>query len=265
MKKGIQILKPCHENWDKMSPAEKGRFCGSCQKQVHDVTTWTDTQIKSQYYANNQQLCIRIPQERLSDPSKAKPRLVLFLAFVLAIWLSFKSNVSKAFSISPISDPKEDDKRIKLDSIIVKGSIQDTIEANEPLAFAAIQIRRGNKMLASAISDLEGNFNITVKDDSLYQGDSLLIQVNYVGFKELKKYFKIKPVVDSTVYLESGIINLDELRIVVERDLDFVTGIMVMGIYVPDVQIQTKPILIDQFDTKTYYSDDIFNYNFGRD
>ena len=73
------------------------------------------------------------------------------------------------------------------------------------------------------------------------------------------------PVTDSTVYLESGIINLDELRIVVEREHEFVTGIMVMGIYIPDAQMQIKPPRMDPFDTKTYYSDDIFNYNFGRD
>jgi len=47
MLKNIQlsIPKPCHENWDAMSPVEKGRFCGSCQKQVVDFSNMNDWQI----------------------------------------------------------------------------------------------------------------------------------------------------------------------------------------------------------------------------
>lgn len=47
MKKAIQIsiASPCHENWDQMDKAEKGKFCGSCQKQVIDFTNMSDHEI----------------------------------------------------------------------------------------------------------------------------------------------------------------------------------------------------------------------------
>lgn len=41
----ISIPKPCSENWDSMSPNEKGRFCAVCSKTVVDFTEKTPAEI----------------------------------------------------------------------------------------------------------------------------------------------------------------------------------------------------------------------------
>ena len=41
----LTIPKPCHEDWNKMQPEEKGKFCGSCQKQVVDFSNMNDRQV----------------------------------------------------------------------------------------------------------------------------------------------------------------------------------------------------------------------------
>jgi len=41
----LQIPEPCHEDWNKMTPVDKGRFCDSCQKAVHDFTGMSDAQL----------------------------------------------------------------------------------------------------------------------------------------------------------------------------------------------------------------------------
>lgn len=41
----LSIPEPCHQDWELMTPAEQGRFCGSCQKVVHDFTAMTDEEL----------------------------------------------------------------------------------------------------------------------------------------------------------------------------------------------------------------------------
>ena len=47
MKKSIKITvaNPCHEDWTKMSPTEKGKHCNSCQKEVIDFTKKSDEEV----------------------------------------------------------------------------------------------------------------------------------------------------------------------------------------------------------------------------
>ncbi len=41
----LKIAEPCHENWDTMLEAEKGRFCNVCSKDVVDFTRYSDAEI----------------------------------------------------------------------------------------------------------------------------------------------------------------------------------------------------------------------------
>ncbi len=37
----IEIPEPCHADWEAMRPEDKGRFCSSCNKKVHDLSAMT--------------------------------------------------------------------------------------------------------------------------------------------------------------------------------------------------------------------------------
>ncbi len=62
----ISIPKPCHEDWSKMTPNEKGRFCNMCSKTVVDFTQM-NTKAIQQYIHNNKEnrICGHIKQSQL--------------------------------------------------------------------------------------------------------------------------------------------------------------------------------------------------------
>lgn len=59
--KNFSIPSPCSENWNEMSKTEKGAFCQKCAHEVNDVTTFSNTQIRELFRANNgKRTCVRM-------------------------------------------------------------------------------------------------------------------------------------------------------------------------------------------------------------
>lgn len=94
MRKHIQlnIPQPCHENWDSMEPAEKGKFCGSCQKEVIDFATMSDVQLVSFFKKpSNGSVCGRFMENQLDRsidiPKKRIPWVKYFFQFALPAFL----------------------------------------------------------------------------------------------------------------------------------------------------------------------------------
>jgi hypothetical protein len=83
----LPIADPCHENWDAMEPVEGGRFCGSCNKQVYDLSSMTEDEARGilREHASGK-LCVRYLQDAVGNIRfrPARPARAAALALAMA-------------------------------------------------------------------------------------------------------------------------------------------------------------------------------------
>ncbi len=102
----LTIAEPCHENWDGMTPVEKGKFCGACQKQVVDFSNMSDRQVAEffkkpiQSFSKGGSVCGRFMPDQLARPieipRKRIPWVKYFFQIALpAFLLSMKVSAQK--------------------------------------------------------------------------------------------------------------------------------------------------------------------------
>lgn len=181
----FHIPTPCHENWDNMTAATKGRFCACCSKQVVDFSFMTDQQVLNYFKKSTGKVCGRFADDQLQRPmilASEQKKKSLWLAVMMPLLLLFgKVNAQKKKITQTLGTPaiiikdtvpvlmgkiayrsEPDTVKIKsTDELIIKGTIRDE-ETGEPVPFASVFIKNSKKGIAA---DGEGNFTLFVKDN----------------------------------------------------------------------------------------------------
>lgn len=96
----ISIPKPCHEDWNKMTPNEKGSFCNKCAKTVIDFTQKTNEEIRNFLTERSgKKICGRFLNEQLNQPLEdvdffipihlIPKRLSINKIFALSLFIAF--------------------------------------------------------------------------------------------------------------------------------------------------------------------------------
>jgi hypothetical protein len=89
----ITIPEPCHEDWNKMTPNDDGRFCGSCSKNVVDFTNMLPDEIQM-YLQQHNNVCGRFKNSQLDSLTIQIPNRVLYSQthyhkmFLLALFIA---------------------------------------------------------------------------------------------------------------------------------------------------------------------------------
>lgn len=93
----ISIPKPCHENWNEMSPREQGAFCNVCSKTVIDFTALSDEQVRNYFLENRgNKTCGRLRKDQLTNDADYLPKILtsdipLWKKFLAAVVILFGS------------------------------------------------------------------------------------------------------------------------------------------------------------------------------
>jgi hypothetical protein len=93
----ISIPKPCHEDWNKMTPDQQGAFCKVCNKSVHDFSRKSAAEVEEILLKEEEgKVCGRFSTEQIPAPKDLEipfhllPKNISpFRAFALAVFLVF--------------------------------------------------------------------------------------------------------------------------------------------------------------------------------
>jgi CarboxypepD_reg-like domain/Secretion system C-terminal sorting domain len=233
MSKKIQlsIAEPCHENWDNMSPVDKGKFCGSCQKQVVDFSMMSDRQVAEFFKKpSTGSVCGRFMTDQLEReieiPKKRIPWVKYFFQIALPAFLLSVKASAQTQKTGKSKQPTTDTTRKSINNefrtlgmvatnicikpimgdnimqpvkgeiaikMIIKGKVVD--ENGQPVSFASIETGR---IGVGIMADSNGVFEL---DKSLLTNDKKLF-VSSVGFESKEVILSKKDELSDELYIQ---------------------------------------------------------------
>ncbi len=187
----ISIPKPCSENWNQMTPTQKGAFCQSCSKEVLDFTNTSKTEL-ARKLDTDQNICGRFKPEQLNTPLPSITRSNFKRNAVMLGFTSLLAATSPVMAqqgssevtevptndilgriaVRPITPPKTN-------IIELKGVITD---GENPLPGANIFVK-GTQIKTQ--SDFNGNFNVALSN--FYKDSKVTLTIYYIGFISIEK------------------------------------------------------------------------------
>jgi len=186
MRYKIEIPKPCNENWNKMTPTEKGVFCSSCQKEVLDFTKKSNNELAS-FLDENKNICGKFKPSQLGinissvETNKySKFKFLLGISTLLSITTPlFSQNKSvENKEITELNQTKKRDTIIEKisDSIQIKGVISDV-----NYGLPGVNISLKGKYSYGTQTDFDGHFSINIDRKEISRNPTLVI--SYLGYK----------------------------------------------------------------------------------
>lgn len=175
----IQIPKPCHADWNEMTPEQKGRFCHSCQKTVYDFTRSTDRTILEKFQSEAN-ICGRFTPEQLDrEMQLPKPRSGIWAAGMsgfLSLFVLGNSQMQAQEKPTSVQTQTQQSEEI-IGKMVIANIISGKVIAGvHPVPGALIQIKGKN---TETQTDSDGNFKIPANE-----GDVLIFM--FLGMETLE-------------------------------------------------------------------------------
>lgn len=175
-KLAVQIPEPCHEDWNKMSTTEKGKFCQVCTKEVIDFSAKSDEEI-IKLLSNDENVCGRfqisqLNRELIADRKKRNHWLSYAASFLvpMLVFSQGKPKIGKtklqnqptytSLNISSLDRKTENTASQNLKTITGIVLADDGM----PLPGATVKIKGTKK---GKTTDFDGLITLKVKNDAI--------------------------------------------------------------------------------------------------
>ncbi|MCF6402279.1 carboxypeptidase-like regulatory domain-containing protein [Chitinophaga filiformis] len=194
----LTLPQPCSENWEEMTPTEKGRFCLNCQKTVIDFSAMGDRQVVEVINGTQGQVCGRFyPQQLNREFAIADQKRTPFIpiaALVSALYFFLPSARAQRVSqtvphpagekdagIAPLIRQPTDTPTVLSRTNALRTIIGFVYSSNkEALPAVTVMTLPANERIGT-LTDVTGKFRLTVP--ITYTKDTLLLKVAYIGFE----------------------------------------------------------------------------------
>ncbi|WP_186774292.1 carboxypeptidase-like regulatory domain-containing protein [Chitinophaga pinensis] len=177
----LHIPQPCAENWNQMTPNEKGRFCQHCQKTVIDFSNMSDHEVANIVNRSKEQICGRLHVSQLNreiyTAEKNAPWMKI-AAMLSALTLTAPAVSAKHTAVEKIqvNNREEDNIRLPCDSIpVITGRVTDS--TNFPIPAANIIIEKTSH---GVISDNDGKFRLSAFTEA--KDTTIVIRITSLGY-----------------------------------------------------------------------------------
>ncbi len=182
----VSIPKPCHEDWNKMTPNQQGAFCKMCAKSVIDFTQKTVQELKQYLLERKEEkICGRVNSSQLDIPKlpgtialniplSLIPRSLSFSnTFAIALFLTFGTTL---FSCNTQQGELVGDIATTIDSY----QNRDTLVKNKSVTLIDSAKTKKGEIKSGKISEkectpLKGDIAIEeIKEEMLIKSESMV-------------------------------------------------------------------------------------------
>jgi len=186
MEPKLYIPKPCHEDWSRMTPAERGRHCDVCNKVVKDLTALNKIEAL-QVVSNSGEIefCGRVNAAILDTApagwsvitGRVKTWGISVLAFIGFFFVQKKAWAQGTVGYIEETSLERSKHLSRSFTVYLKIENEDSL----PVSYAVINIKGKNGKIVNFLSDVSGNVKISLDEKEF--GNTVNIEVTCMGFE----------------------------------------------------------------------------------
>ncbi len=239
----LRVPEPCHENWNEMTPADKGRHCNACSKVVVDFTVMSDRQIIDYFAKTTHKTCGHFTASQLNrtiiKPKKPLKYLkYLWQILIPAMLVSCGIDTGKKRQISNAKATIE--KVEQSDDLEISGMLLTKINSvNLPdIALDIVPIVQGDVKYLSITKGF--TVPVVISDSTIEQCPLIPTEYTTVIIENIHVNN------DSTVGIDSVIASTDTVNILKVAVVDPIKSYLSQALRTPSFRIYPNPINANQ-------------------